>query len=453
MYEIVIGRSASDRAKYGKRGTILLGKHFVQMGQTTSLSNEVYLDMIRAHILLICGKRGSGKSYSMGVIAEGVADLPDDIKQNLSIILLDTMGVYWTMKYANKKERDLLVKWGLDAKSLDIQIYTPVKFYKEYKEKGIPTDFPFSIKPSELTAEDWCITFEIDVTSSIGVLIERTLTTINERIEEQLERQVTEKVDIDYGIQDIIDEIKKDEYSDQTTKFAAINRFVNTEQWGVFDKKGTSLDQLAKGGQVTVLDVSCYATMSGGWKIKNLVIGLLAQKLFNHRMLVRKDEEFQQVKESLDYFSSSKTKQSFPLVWLVIDEAHEFLPVTGKTTATQPLVTILREGRQPGISMILATQQPGKIHSDVLTQADTVLSHRLTAKIDTDALGRVMQSYMREGLPVQLDKLPRMKGAALIFDDTNEKLYPIQIRPRFTWHGGESPVALHDKSKVFQIDF
>mgnify|MGYP003395669593 FL=1 len=104
MYDIIIGRDQSDRDKYGTKGAIFLGKQYVTMGQTTSLSNNVYMDMIRSHVFLVAGKRGSGKSYTLGVIAEGMADLPPEIKQNLSIILLDTMGVYWTMKYPNKKE-------------------------------------------------------------------------------------------------------------------------------------------------------------------------------------------------------------------------------------------------------------------------------------------------------------------------------------------------------------
>jgi hypothetical protein len=160
-------------------------------------------------------------------------------------------------------------------------------------------------------------------------------------------------------------------------------------------------------------------------------------------MIARKDEEYSDVHESVNPFAQSASdKQEYPLVWLVIDEAHEFLPVTGKTLATDPLVTILREGRQPGISLILATQQPGKIHTDVMTQSDTVISHRITARLDTEALGMLMQSYMRKGLVEELDNLPRVKGAAIIFDDTNERMYPIRVRPRFTWHGGEAPNAL-----------
>jgi len=74
------------------------------MGQTTSLSNKILMDVLRSHVVFICGKRGSGKSYTMGVIAEGMSDLPPEVKDNVSVILLDTMGIYWTMKYPNKQD-------------------------------------------------------------------------------------------------------------------------------------------------------------------------------------------------------------------------------------------------------------------------------------------------------------------------------------------------------------
>ena len=134
------------------------------------------------------------------------------------------------------------------------------------------------------------------------------------------------------------------------------------------------------------------------------------------------------------------------MVWLVIDEAHEFLPAKGKTLASEPLIRILREGHQPGISLILASQQPGKIHTDVITQSDTVISHRITARIDIDALGMLMQSYMRQGLDKHVNDLPKVDGAAMIFDDKNERLYPMKVRPRLSWHGGSAPTIL-DMSK------
>lgn len=440
MFDIVIGRNKRDVEKYGSEGTIFLGRQYVKMGQVTSMSNNVFMDMIRAHVVFICGKRGGGKSYTMGVIAEGMASMSLNIRQNLSIILLDTMGIYWTMKYPNHKEEKLLNKWNLESKPLDIKIYTPTGYYHKFKEEGIPTDEPFSIKPSELSSEDWCMTFEVEPLGPMGVLIERTINQLKDATPS-------------YSIEDIIKTIKKDIRSDKNVVDAVENLFLNALSWGLFDEEGTPLKDLATGGQVTVLDVSCYAFLPNGWKIKSLVIGLVSQKLFIQRMEARKKEEFEDVNQSVHYFTAEKKdKQQMPLVWLVVDEAHEFLPRTGKTLATDPLVTILREGRQPGLSLILATQQPGKIHTDVMTQSDTVISHRITTKIDIDALSMLMQSYMRDSLNRMFDDLPRMKGAALVFDDTNERMYPVQIRPRFTWHGGESPTAYHKKEKKFLFE-
>ncbi len=439
MYDIIIGRSEDDRQKFGSRGLVYLGKHYVKMGRTTSLANKIFLDVARSHVVFVCGKRGGGKSYTLGVIAEGMADLDEETKNNLSVVILDTMGIYWTMRYENKKDEEMLKEWELKTKTLDVRIFTPVGFFKEYKERGIPTDVPFSIIPSELDASDWCLTFEVNPNEPIGVLIERVINKLK-------------KAKPSYTIADIIKEVQGDDRSERQVKDAVENRFRNSETWGVFSENGTPIKELIKGGQITVLDLSCYATMSDGWKIKALAIGLVSQKLFIERMLARKYEELKDITRSTSYFEEESSEvPKTPLVWLLIDEAHEFLPNDAKTTATEPLITILREGRQPGISLVLASQQPGKIHTDVMTQADTVISHRITAKVDTDALGALMQSYMRETLPFQLESLPGVKGAAIVFDDTNEKMYPMRIRPRFTWHGGEAPAAVHPEKKEFEF--
>lgn len=465
MFDIIVGRGESDKQKYGDKGTVFLGKHYVKMGRTTSLSNKIFLDVTRAHVFFVVGKRGSGKSYTMGVIAEGISDLPNEIKNNISVVLLDTMGIYWTMKYRNDKDKALLKEWGLQGKGLDVKIYTPSGFFDDFRKKGIPTDFPFSVKPSELDSSDWCMSFGVKESEPIGVLLEKTIYDLKD------EQERTGK---DFTVSDIIAAAEADKDIDSNTKNAVKNLLMNAKNWGIFEHeeseikenlknaknkkekyiphKATPLSELAKGGQVTVLDLSCYATIPNSWNIKNLVVGLIAEKLFIERMKARKDEEYQQIHKAMNLFGDSDVKKfDFPMVWLVIDEAHEFLPVSGKTLATDPLVTILREGRQPGISLILATQQPGKIHTDVMTQSDVVIAHRITAKLDTEALGALMQSYMREGLVQQLDDLPRVKGAAIIFDDNNEKMYPLKLRPRFTWHGGEDPSALPKENDGFKL--
>jgi len=438
MYDIILGRNKEDLEKLGNFGTILIGKHYVKMGQTTSLSNKIFMDVAKSHVVFVCGKRGSGKSYTLGVMAESIDNLPEEIKGNIAIIMLDTMGIYWTMKYPNKQDKKLLKEWELEEKSLQTNIFTPSGYYKKYKEQGIPTDFPFSIKTSELSAFEWSEAFGIDLHSQVGILIDRIIENFRDSNK-------------DYDIDDIIKAIQKDNRATKEMKDAAENRFLSAKHWGLFSKEGTLIEDLVIPGEITILDVSCYMFIPGAESLRALVIGLVSQKLFAQRMSVRKNEEYHTIYKETHLTDEGGEVKKEPLIWLMIDEAHEFLPNDSKTVATQPLLTILREGRQPGISLVLASQQPGKIHTDVITQSDIVIAHRVTANIDTQALGNLMQSYMREGLDKQLNYLPRVKGAALIFDDINEKIYPMRIRPRYTWHGGGTPTIIMKKKKIFEL--
>ena len=47
-----------------------------------------------------------------------------------------------------------------------------------------------------------------------------------------------------------------------------------------------------------------------------------------------------------------------------------------------------------------------------------------------------------ENIRKYIDELPHLKGSAIILDDNSERIYPMRVRPRFTWHGGEAPTAV-----------
>ncbi|MBW3005124.1 ATP-binding protein [Candidatus Woesearchaeota archaeon] len=446
VYEIVLGREEKDKDKWGTEGSVLLGKQYVKMGPVTTLSQPVYLDLNKAHVLFVCGKRGSGKSYCMGVIAEGIANLDPKFRDKLSVLMLDTMGIYWTMKYPNHQDEQLLKEWGFEGKAIDnVRIFTPAGYFKEYKEKGIPTDFPFAINPAELAPEDWNLTFDISANDPMAVFIERTVLTLK-------------KEKGAYDIPDILAALEADEREEKQVKNAAINRFKAVQRWGVFSKDATPMKELAKAGTINILDLSPYAVMPGGWKIKHLVMGVVCEKMFIERMIVRKGEEFSSIRSAVHYIVEEESAEEaklkaleMPIVWIMVDEAHEFLPKEGKTAASDALITLLREGRQPGVALVLATQQPGKIHTDAMTQSDIILAHRLTAKVDTDALGALLQSYLRTGLDQALENLPKVAGACLAVDDVNERMYPMRIRPRFSWHGGSAPNIIKEKKKIFEF--
>ncbi len=433
-YNIVVGRNQIDLDKLGESGTINIGKLFVKMGQTTSLSNSILLDVAKTHVIMIAGKRGSGKSFSASVIAEEISSLAEEIRNNLSVLLFDTMGVFWTMKYPNKRQQALLHEWGLEPEAVKINLFVPEGLFGEYLEAGIPADVSFAIKTSELGAADWANVFDVKLTDNIGILVERV---INELQEEHA----------DYSINDIIEKIVTDMRASKEAKDAAINRFVAANTWGLFNKEGTKISDLVKPGTINVIDTSAYTNIAGNWSIKNLVIGIVCRKLLDERIVARKKEELEDINSEQSLFYET-TKKEKPLVWIIIDEGHEALPKTGTTPASDALVRLLREGRQPGISLILVTQQPGEIHKDALTQSDIVIAHRLTAKIDIEALNSMMQSYLYEEVQTYLNDLPKIPGASIILDDNSERIYPVMIKPKRSWHGGEAPSAIKIKKKM-----
>ena len=149
MYEIIIGRTPDAVKRMGKVGTILFAKQYVTMGRLKTLANPIYLDVAGAHVVMVCGKRGSGKSYSLGVIAEGAAALPKEISKNISFLFFDTMGIYWTMKYPNYRDDALLQEWNLSPEGMDVTIFAPFGLFDSYKEKGIPVDKPFAISEKD----------------------------------------------------------------------------------------------------------------------------------------------------------------------------------------------------------------------------------------------------------------------------------------------------------------
>jgi len=428
-YDIIIGRNKEDKIRFKDKGLIYIGKGYVQMGSYTSLSNKIWLDVVRSHVILVAGKRGSGKSYTIGVIAEELSDLPQEVKENIAPLIFDTMGIFWTMKYKNQKEIPLLEEWDLKTKDLPSTIWTPYGYYEEYEKRGIPIDKKFALAASELAVEDWISIFELNMIEPVSVLLQRIIS----------ELQVRKEFDLD----DIINKAKEVE-ENVKAKESVIALFEAAKSWKVFAPKGvsgTKINDLIIGGKTSILDLSVYPS-TAVFNVRALIIGLISKKLFEERMLSRKKEEIDSIQYGLD---NTEEKKEMPLVWIFLDEAHEFLPMNKKTPATNSLLQLLREGRQPGISLVLATQQPGVIHRDVMTQSDVVISHRLTNKKDMEALNEIMQSYYFKSIQKSMNSLPDLSGSALVLDDNSERLYPIRVRPRLTWHGGETPKAIKEK--------
>ncbi|AJF59654.1 MAG: hypothetical protein QT03_C0001G0146 [archaeon GW2011_AR10] len=418
----IVGRPVADIEKFGERGTAYLGKVVMSTGERPVLGRKVLCDIATPHVMLICGKRGSGKSYDLAVLLEEFARQPFDIKQRISIIAIDTVGIFWTLKIPNKAETKELEKWDLKPDKTSVKVLVPQGRIDFYKKKGIPIDGAFTIRTSELDITEWLSLFKLSWNDALGVLLTRVV------------EQVKEVLGNYYGIEDIIKAINKDEEADKITKQALTNRFKVAETWGLFEKEGTKIMEIARPGAITVIDVSAYRQAIGMEGTRDIVVGLLGKKLFEERMLYRKEEEVKLTK-------GLKKESDMPLVWLMIDEAHMFMPRDEENIALQVLLEWVRVGRQPGLSLVLATQRPEKLHPDAISQCDLFISHRMTSQADIQAVSQLRPSYMHQDFDKYYQQMPRARGYALLLDDNTEKLWLIKVRPRFSWDGGVTASA------------
>ncbi len=426
MPKITLGRSEGDKKKFGPRkGTGFIGKHLVGEKGEAHVANPIYMDMARPHVIGVFGKRGTGKSYSMGTMAEEIITAPEDVSNNLSAIIIDPMGIYWSMKFPNENDAILLDKWDLKPEAMDIKLYIPEGQEENFIKEDIPYDKTFTLRPGELETSDWAMSFDILLNEPRGILLEKVL------------RDLKNDKGEDFGLDDMIKYAETHGDFKEETRKALINRFMAAKEWGIFSKEGSNLDEFTRRGELTILDLSQFGAIRGSWSVRSLVVGLLANKILRERMSSKRLEEMREME-------GMQTSES-PIVWMFIDEAHQFIPNDHKTPASDPLLSWVKIGREPGVSLVLCTQQPYKLNADALSQCDIVLSHKLTAKSDIDALKNIMQNYMRYDLSTYIDNLPDAKGAAICLDDNSERVYSLRMRPRMSWHAGGTPTALKNK--------
>jgi hypothetical protein len=416
IYQTIVGRTKDDLKKFGIRAIGYIGKHIVGTGEDTHLTTKVYIDLLRPHIILCSGKRGSGKSYSIGVILEEICKLEKEFLGRIAAIVFDPIGVYWSMKLPNEQQKSLLREWNLEPKGFEerVKVYVPYELKESYEKAGIPIDYLISLSPREFTPENWILTFNLERTSEFAINLERIINWLIER-------------GIDFDLDDIIDAIREDGQMSQHVKNVLLSFFEIAKSWGIFSKEGMKIEDIVKKGQISVIDLS--RIKGEEWGVRNLLAAWITCQVYRERIIARKEEEIARIE-------GREIKNLFPLTWLVFEEAHNFCPSNRKTVSTEPILRVAKQGREPGISLIVITQMPNKVHQDILSQCDLVISHRLTSREDLEALHRVMQTYVREELWKYLNTLPRWPGSAVILDDNLERIFTVQIRPRVSHHAG-----------------
>lgn len=399
----------------------------LMLGRDMTNQGSVFLDATGSRAVLVCGKRGSGKSYTLGVLVEELVAIGGD---KVIPIIVDPMGIYHTMVMRNDRESSELYRWGLTAQSFRVRLLIPgvqeelydPDILAELNRRGVST-ISLRLNASDLSPDGWCDLFDANINHPMGIVLFRAV------------QNLTEEKGF-FTISELMKAVEKDKRAQDTSREALLNRLDAARGWHLFSDNGYQpIDTIFEPGVINIIDVSRLE--SGAYGRRNLVVSIIGRNLFRARADARLREEF-------------GLAGSLPRVWLILDEAHQFIPGSGRSLAKPQLIRWAKEGRQPGLSFVVATQQPSAIDAEVLSQCDIVLSHKLTSRDDILALNKLSQDYMGSELRSLIAQLNRT-GEAVLVDDERESVSMLQIRPRQSQHGGGTSAShVQDDYDIWQ---
>src|SRR4030042_747011 len=126
----------SSPAEFGMHGHATPG--WVYLGRLAEAGplTDVRFDTSMAHVIGLFGKRGSGKSYTLGTLLEGLCtrETSTTISENIrtqAILLFDTLGIFqWVNIALNDKSQKETIQqqfsvrrgWTIKSEALDVDI-------------------------------------------------------------------------------------------------------------------------------------------------------------------------------------------------------------------------------------------------------------------------------------------------------------------------------------------
>jgi len=432
-------------------------------------SLNVWIDYEGAHAVYVMGKRRSGKTYTLGVFLEGLSS-DNWIRQGRkkqAILMLDTMNVFTTMPYTIDKvykegsdKIEEFRKWGLKPEQFNIVLFYPRGTSPPLE--GISKEI--AIKPSDLTDEDWAALFGLDTYSDpMGQLIADIYEKVALEGYQTIDGRRLDRIQ-NYSMDDLIncltscEEIQTNYHSDTVRAIRA--RLKAVRRLPVFSEAGIDIKQLFSPGQISILLIRDIDQ-----SLRSLLVGLLVKKIMEFRSVSENfeksaevhKERFQSFQEKGDEEKATEAYQKFqeymegaqtglPRGWIVIDEAHNYMPSKGITPSGEPLKKYVNEGRNLGLSIVVATQNPSALDPAIRRNANILIMHSISMRDDISAAEGMINTFLPDSFQFRREKISSRvfeqlvrslpKGYAVISNDEISRVFVAKIRPRITVHGG-----------------
>lgn len=452
----------------GRRGDLVVGDPAERQRDTLLLGElaesgprrRLWLDASGEQVVAIVGKRGTGKSYTLGVLIEGLAagqgaTAIAQLETPRAGLVLDIMDIYWTTTIpltkdgppeVQKQHKHMSAK-GYSAQSVHVEVWIPAGF--ENSDVDPPNVQHLRLQAIDLELDDWAGLFGVDIYSEPrGMLIADAIEHVHKQgFDTDDGARVAPKDD--YNFEDLIDCLDRDSelrgnYRPDTIR-SVRQRMLSYAALELFKGPSTSLSDLLKTFSVSVLMLARLPDA-----LKSVLVSVLVKRV----MRERRDASFAQKRLELDTRInvdererlSSFVAQSIPRAWVFLDEAQVLASTGDDSVAREALVKYAKEGRNYGLSLAVATQQPSALDARLMSQAETLIAHQLTAASDATVASQNIRSPKPNSINVGGEKvgvddvLRRLGQGEAVFSTGNapelRRLVVARIRPRVTAHGG-----------------
>lgn len=436
------------------------GLHLGQLAElVTGKQAQVWLATSKEQVVCVVGKRGSGKSFTLGVIAEGLslAMGADHVARKVNTratLLFDPLDVYWTTRYPVSESKnseaqhhhELAESAKLSGLTFNIEAWVPGQGNSRATD---PSWFRvFQLPVSSVGLEEWELLLGVSVlTDPMGQALADALrlagTTGYSR--DGIKSPPVKTFDLNK----VSDAVQSDEltsaYHSETLR-ALRQRLTSLDGTGLFSARGTGIDALLAPGRLSVV---LLARLPQTYRAA--VVALVTRMLVD----ARSQTAFAEKRLALDPTLSAAERADLeaavssgvPKTIVALDEAQTFLAPGQASVARDVFVRLVKEGRNIGLSAVLATQQPSALDQRVLSQVETFIAHQLVTEPDIQAVRANLKASLPDAIdygPQQLDvaSLLRMlpPGQCMVssadMNTTVRRTFVMSVRPRATVHGG-----------------
>lgn len=403
----------------------------------------VFFDVTRETVVALFGKRGSGKSYSLGVLAESLCTAEHEssigvLTRSRAVLLFDTLNVFWSTANPFDEKRDgsrfekemrELERWEVHVPELNVMVWVP----KGTTSAALPPLYrDFTIAISALSADDTQDLMGLDPAGPSGQLISDALS---------IAKRVREDFDFEDVLKVVEDSEELGDYAENTRR-AVRQRLRFFASNPVFARDGTPLIELLVPGSLSVMELGELEETQ-----RTTISAVLLRQIHRVRQEAATLEKQLALNTRLTEVQQSAIRDRLndlvPPSWIMVDEAQTVFPSDRTTRATDAFVRFVKEGRNFGLSFALTTQQPSAVDQRVLSQVDTVICHQLTVEADINRLKDNMKSGLPNEVAVSGRKLDLSgwlrsldPGEAIVSNSDYDRAFSVEIRPRVCPHAG-----------------